>query len=135
MKIVINENTGLRELEVMGILTSIGDEVKHTKPTLVHPMGAEFQWCEVEVTYPNGTVKTVDSIIWTNSLAKLPDAFQPGKEVSLTIQLEGEGAGFSKIGLPTMRKVDISQFDLSTIASEEEDGILNENVIEKEEVI
>lgn len=35
-----------------------------------------------------------------------------GKEINLIAQLEGEGAGFSRIGLPTMRKVDISQFDL-----------------------
>jgi len=132
MKIVINETTGFRELVVNAILLSIGNEVKYTKPTENHPDGAEFLWCEVEVTYPNGEKSIVDSIIWAKSLEKLPEAFETGKVVSLTTQLQGEGAGFSKVGLPTMRRVDISLFD---VASEEEFSIVNDNVIEKEEVI
>ena len=107
-------------------------ETKFTKPTEKHPEGALYHWCEVEVTYPNGEKSIVDSIIWAKSLEKLPEAFETGKVVSLTTQLQGEGAGFSKVGLPTMRRVDISLFD---VASEEEFSIVNDNVIEKEEVI
>ena len=118
MKVAINEATGLRELIIMAVLTSIGTEVKLTKPTTAHPEGAAYRWCEVNVTYPSGATKTVDSTIWDKSLTKLPDAFAVGKEISLVTQLEGEGAGFSKVGLPAMRRVDITKFDLSTIETE-----------------
>lgn len=135
MEVIINEITGLREFVLLAVLHSIGTEIKRSKPTERHPEGAEFRWCECEVTYPNGDKKIVDSIIWNKSLEKLPDAFTIGKEVSLTTQLEGEGAGFSKIGLPTMRKVDITQFDLDTVETAENQGsIVEDNVIEKEEV-
>ena len=115
MKISVNEKTGLRELIANAVLKAVGKEVKLTKPTEAHPEGAEYRWCEVEVTYPDGAVATVDSSLWNKSLTALPDAFEVGKEISLTTQLEGEGAGFSKVGLPTMRRVDITKFDLGTI--------------------
>jgi len=115
VKISLNEKTGLRELVMLAVLTTIGKDVRTTKPTEAHPDGAKFHWCEVEVTYPNGDKKTVDSTLWAKSLEKLPEAFAPGKEISLTTQLEGDGAGFSKVGLPTMRRVDITAFDLENI--------------------
>ena len=117
MKTTINTVTGLRELVVTAILLSISKEIKRTKPTEKHPDGAEYHWCEVEVTYPNGKKAVVDSSLWAKSLAseKLAGAFVVGKEVTLTTQLEGEGAGYSKIGLTPTRKVDISMFSLEDI--------------------
>jgi hypothetical protein len=115
MKVVVNETTGLRELVINAVLKAIGTEVRTTKPTEAHPEGAKFRWCEVSVTYPNGAIKTVDSTIWDKSLTALPEAFEVGKEISLTTQLEGEGAGYSKVGLPTLRRVDITAFDLSSM--------------------
>lgn len=119
MKIIINEATGLRELVINAVLKAIGTDVRTTKPTENHPEGAKFRWCEVDVIYPNGAVKTVDSTIWDASLTKLPEAFEVGKEISLTTQLEGEGAGYSKVGLPTLRRVDLTAFDLSTVEEPE----------------
>jgi len=119
MKIIINEATGLRELVINAVLKAVGTEIRTTKPTEKHPEGAKFRWCEVAVTYPNGSVKTVDSTIWDKSLTSLPDAFEVGKEISLTTQLEGDGAGYSKVGLPTLRRVDLTAFDLSTVEAPE----------------
>jgi len=113
MKIVVNEVTGFRELIMNAVLKAVGTDVRTTKPTEAHPEGAKFRWAEVDVTYPNGSVKTVDSTIWEGSLVALPEAFTPGKEISLTTQLEGDSAGYSKVGLPTLRRVDITAFDLA----------------------
>ncbi len=113
MKIVVNEVTGFRELIMNAVLKAVGTDVRTTKPTEAHPEGASFRWCEVDVTYPNGAVKTVDSTSWEGSLTALPDAFVAGKEISLTTQLEGDSAGYSKVGLPTIRRVDLTAFDLA----------------------
>jgi hypothetical protein len=113
MKIVVNEVTGFRELIMNAVLKAVGTDVRTTKPTEAHPEGAKFRGAEVDVTYPNGSVKTVDSTIWEGSLVALPEAFTPGKEISLTTQLEGDSAGYSKVGLPTLRRVDITAFDLA----------------------
>lgn len=135
MEITINQETGLRELVLMAVLNSIGSEVRLTNPTERNPEGAEFRWCECEVTYPNGDKKLVDSILWNKSFEKFPDAFAVGKEICLTTQLEGEGAGFSKIGLPVMRRVDISKFNLDEIKVADDYDIIEDNVIESEQVL
>lgn len=119
MKIIVNEVTGLREMVINAVLKAVGTEVRTTKPTDAHPDGAKFRVCEVEVTYPNGSVKTVDSTLWDKSLTSLPDAFVAGKEISLTTQLEGEGAGYSKVGLASFRRVDLTAFDLSSVEAPE----------------
>ena len=119
MKIIINEATGLRELVINAILKAIGTEVRTTKPTANHPEGVKFRWCEVDVKYPNGKVETVDSTIWEASLAKLPDAFAVGKEISLTTQMEGDGAGYSKVGLSVARRLRFTEFNLESIEEPE----------------
>ena len=115
MKIVVNEVTGLRELVMPAILRSIGAVVQTTKPTKNHPDGAKFNWCQVEVTYPDNSKDTVGSSVWNKSLTSNPDAFKEGDEISLATQLEGDHAGYSKVGLPTARRVDITKFDLASI--------------------
>ena len=116
MEIILNEETGIREMFINGTLKSVSPEVR----TLDNEKKTPFRWTKVDIVYPNGKTATVDSMLWEASLEKLPDAFAVGNTVALATQLEGDYAGMSKVGLPTIQRVDITQFDLSSIEVEKE---------------
>jgi len=115
MEIILNEVTGIREMHIDAVLKSIGTEIRETADKKT-----PFRWCKAEVTYPNGKTKIVDGTLWEASLEALPDAFTTGNVVSLAVQLSGDYAGFSKVGLPTVQKVDITQFQFDAVSEEVE---------------
>lgn len=121
MKPVQNETTGAMEVVIPAILKSVNPNIRFTKPTDAHPEGARFQMCTVEVTYPNnGGTDILPSTIWAKSIESNPDAFVPGNEVALTVQVDGEFKGLSKVGLPMFRRVNLELLGLELEEVEEE---------------
>ena len=118
MEIILNKETNIREGFVNGTLKSISEDVR----TLDNAKKTPYQWAKVEIVYPNGGgTAIVDSMLWTASLASTAkDSFTPGSTVSLAVQLDGDYAGTSKVGLPTIQKVDISMFKFDAVEVTEE---------------
>lgn len=119
---VYNKETDSHEIPVPATIKSVGTEQFKTKDK-----ETPYVWVECEVVYPDETKGIVDALLWVASLeSSAKEAFQATKPVTLTITTDGPNAGFAKVGLPTVRKINLSKFSIGTTAKD--------NVTEGEEV-
>ena len=113
----INPETDEPEVLIPAVLVSVSETIKEL--TNKNGEKTQYQLGLAEMTYPNGKKATVGGSIWTNSIASNPASFVKGAPVLLTVQETGEYAGFSKIGLPELERVDIAMLGLKQQAQKE----------------
>lgn len=108
MKTAFNETTGVTEVFLPAKLVRISNN------KLTNSNQTEYQIATVAVTYPDGTVKESESIIYSKQIASLPEVFCAGSEVEIAVQIEGNYAGNSRVSLPKARKIDLTMLGLET---------------------
>jgi hypothetical protein len=98
----VNEYTGEKELIVDATITSLGKKV------LTNAKNTEYRIASVKATMPDGKTQKGSTLIWE----KLQESneYEPGDEIQLAIQLEGDYAGYSKIFLGGASKFDVAEY-------------------------
>lgn len=89
-------------------------------PTLVRKNTHGTPWilAQADITYPDGSVKTVAAQLFEKSRDMYPDSFAVGEEIELEVQTEGDGAGMAKMQLPGLEKVDFAAFIAEAVTEE-----------------
>ena len=100
-------------------------------PTIIRTnnKGTEWRLVTVDLTYPDGIIKSTVAQLFEKSYEMYPDNFAVGQQVELEVQIDGDGAGYAKVQLPSIEKIDFAAFMNDT------ESILKENLVEKELVI
>ncbi len=106
IKLNIDVTPNVREFHTVGILKVLGTEYRANKK------GTNYTYSEVEIEYPNGKKVIVDATTYENSVKVNKDRFVENAVVGLVVQIDGQFKGRTKLGLPSAREVDLSQFDL-----------------------
>lgn len=115
MKVIVNEETKIKELHYPATLVSVSATVRHTDNDKHTP----YRLAQAEVEYPNGTKGKVGAMIWDASYQLFPEEFAKGSDVTLRVQAEGDYAGNAVIALPTMNKFDLSLVGLEELIAEQ----------------
>ena len=106
MKTAVNETTGITEAFLPAKVVRISSN------KLTNSNQTEYQIATVAVTYPNGTVKESESIVYSKQIESLPEVFCAGSEVEVAVQIEGAYAGNSRVSLPKARKIDLAMLGI-----------------------
>lgn len=106
----INE-IGVKEKLIDCTVKSIANNVR----TLTNAKGekTEFRIATAEIEYPDKTKAVVGCSLWEKSLKANEDAFKVGANAQLAVQLEGDFAGYSKLQLPAMTRVDVAKLGIT----------------------
>lgn len=125
MKITLNEETGVSEMRCAGVLTYIPQLIKYTQDKI------PYRNCIVEITYPNGRVEIQKATLLEKLKEKNINIFKKGNEVGLVAIIINDKIDDNsfKVGLPIVRCVDLSKFNLGTIEAGELDEVELENVV------
>ena len=96
-----------REEVMAGVLKSI------SRGTRVNSKGTPYFICQVEIKYPDGGTELIGSQLYKALDDAMEGTFMPDAEVEVAIQLDGTYAGYSKVGVPALKRPDISRLKLS----------------------
>lgn len=114
-----NDFNGQQEFHTTAKVVSISPTIRYnSNVTEKHPKGTPWQIARAEVTYPNGTKEVVGTSIFTTSLDMHAAEFEVGKTVEMVVQMEGEGAGYSKLQLPQLAKFNLGLIPTTEKAEE-----------------
>lgn len=95
-----NPNTGEIEIITEGIIKKISNNTLKTRNKLQRP----YKKLDVEITYPNGMKKIVNSMLFESLQKKLPNYFNIDSTITLAFFTEGNHKDYNEIIQPRNTK-------------------------------